>query len=194
MDNYKLNGFGKFSGGEYYDVTINGIGTLNGELNCNSLNVNGVFTSNNLIRVKNEISINGRVRFNENVKCSKLVLQGIMKCNENLEAEEVKIEGILTVEKEMNVGSIEISSARFSIRELHADIIKINDLHKIRTFNKMYEIGEIECTSIEADSLKCKKISAGNVKLGKNVEVELVEYSDTVDIDPRAKVGAVIKV
>ena len=45
MDNFKLNGIGKFNGGEFYDVTVNGIGTLNGDLNSENLIINGMFTS-----------------------------------------------------------------------------------------------------------------------------------------------------
>ena len=194
MDNYKLNGIGKFEGGEFFNVTINGVGTLINDLNCENLDINGMFKSKGMIKTKNKIDINGSAKFIENVKCSDLTLQGSAKFEKNLEAENVKIEGLLTVDGELNVGNIEISSTCFSIKELHADTILINDLYKMRTFTKMYEIGEVECTSIEANALKCKKISASHVKLGKNVEIELVEYSESIDIDPRANVKEIRKV
>ena len=194
MNDYKINGIGKFNGGEFDDVLINGISTLHGNLDCMNLKVNGSISSNGIVKVKNGIYINGSAKFKENVKCHTLSLDGSIKCLKSIEAEDVKICGFLTVEEEMNVGNIEFHSARFSIRELHADTIKINDVHKIRSLNKMYEIGEIECTNIDAESLKCKRIFASNVKLGKNANVELVEYSETVDIDPRATVKEVRKV
>lgn len=194
MDNFKLNGIGKFNGGEFYDVTVNGIGTLNGDLNSENLIINGMFTSKGEIKAKNKIDINGSSKFEKTVKCHELELNGTAKFLESVEVEKASINGFLTVEKELSVGDIEISSASFSIRELHADKIFIKDLHKIRAFNTLYEIGEIECTEIEANSLKCKKISASVVKLGKNAEVDLVEYSDYVDIDPRANIKEVRKV
>lgn len=194
MDNFKLNGIGKFDGGEYYDVNVNGLGTLNGDLNCTNLFVNGMFKSKGNIKAKEELNVNGTGKFLENVKCSNFNLQGSAKFEKNLEAESVKIEGFLTVEQELNVGNIEITSACFSIRELHADTILIHDLHKIRSLNRMYEIGEVECTSIEAMALKCKKIAANVVKLGKNVDVDLVEYTDSIDIDPRANIKEIRKI
>lgn len=194
MDNFKLNGIGKFDGGEYYDVTVNGIGTLNNDLTSENLTINGMFTSKGEIKVKNKIDINGTSKFEKTVRCHELELSGTAKFLESVEVEKAKINGFLNVEKELNVGNIEINSTSFSIRELHADKVIIYDLHKIRAFNSFYEIGEIECTEIEANSLKCKKISASSVKLGKNAEVELVEYSDYVDIDPRANVKEVRKV
>ena len=68
MDNFKLNGIGKFNGGEFYDVTINGIGTLNGDLNSENLIINGMFTSKGEIKVKNKIDINGSSKFEKTVK------------------------------------------------------------------------------------------------------------------------------
>ena len=194
MNDYKLNGIGKFDGGEFYNATINGIGTLNGDLVCEKLTINGAFTSNGEIKVKSILDINGTSKFSKTVKCHELELNGTAKFLENVEVEKAKINGLLTVEKELSVGDLEISSASFSIRELHADNVVIHDLHKIRAFNSLYEIGEVECTSIEANSLKCKKISASRVVLGKNAQVELVEYSDYIDIDPRANIKEVRKI
>ena len=194
MENFKLNGIGKFAGGNYYDVNINGVGTLNDELNCVNLTINGSFTAKGEIKVEDKIDINGAAKFKGNVKCNRLEMDGMATFLECLEVENAKINGFLTVEKELCVGNIEINSASFSIRELHADKVFINDLHKIRALNTLYEIGEIECTEIEANSLKCKKISANKVKLGKNANVELVEYVDVIDIDPRANVKEVRKI
>ena len=72
MDNFKLNGIGKFNGGEFYDVTVNGIGTLNGDLNSENLIINGMFTSKGEIKVKNKIDINGSSKFEKTVKCHEL--------------------------------------------------------------------------------------------------------------------------
>ena len=59
---------------------------------------------------------------------------------------------------------------------------------------KHININEIECTSIVAAQLNCKKLCAQNVKLSKNCIVDTLEYSGNLDLEDGCIIKELIKI
>ena len=71
----KTAGGGSFSGGTYGDVTFNGSGTINGDVDSITYKVNGAGTSNG--RVKSQsIVVNGTASFNGEVQANDMTVNG----------------------------------------------------------------------------------------------------------------------
>lgn len=71
----KTAGGGSFSGGTYGDVTFNGSGTINGDVDAITYRVNGAGTNNG--RVKSQsIVVNGTANFNGEVQANEVTVNG----------------------------------------------------------------------------------------------------------------------
>jgi cytoskeletal protein CcmA (bactofilin family) len=71
----KTAGGGVFPGGAYGDVTFNGSGTINGDVDAITYRVNGAGTSNG--RVKSQsITVNGTANFNGEVQANEMTVNG----------------------------------------------------------------------------------------------------------------------
>jgi cytoskeletal protein CcmA (bactofilin family) len=71
----KTAGGGAFPGGMYGDVTFNGSGTINGDVDAITYRVNGAGTSNG--RVKSQsITVNGTAGFNGEVQANEMTVNG----------------------------------------------------------------------------------------------------------------------
>lgn len=71
----KLNGDGSMSGGAYGNVTINGVGSVNGDLDCIEYKVNGAGTANGRVAAT-EITIIGTGTFNGEVQAGTMTVNG----------------------------------------------------------------------------------------------------------------------
>lgn len=71
----KINGDGSLSGGAYGAVTINGAGTVNGDIDCTDYRVNGAGTHNGRL-VAQTITVNGTGTFNGEVQASEMNVNG----------------------------------------------------------------------------------------------------------------------
>ena len=85
--------------------------------------------------------------------------------------------------------------------KIFGESIEINPKAGKRTgffdfFNSSYasDVKLIECTELNADELSADIIRASKIKIGKRCEVNLVEYSEAIDIHPEAKIKELIKI
>ncbi len=70
----KTAGGGTFTGGTYGDVTFNGSGTMNGDVDAITFRVNGAGTSNGRVKAQS-VTVNGTAGFNGEVQASEFVGQ-----------------------------------------------------------------------------------------------------------------------
>ena len=86
-----------------------------------------------------------------------------------------------------------IKSNSVEISELHANQVVIKKPFTINFLKKRVYIDEIECTTIEAENLKCKKLCAHDIKLSKKCEIDVLEYSGTLQLENGCVVKELIK-
>ncbi|MCM3694367.1 polymer-forming cytoskeletal protein [Neobacillus niacini] len=136
-----INGFGSSNGGSFHAVTINGKGTVIGDVECSELDCNGSGSITGDV-VVNQARINGHGKINGNMECQVLSVEGAAGVTGNLRVEmlkvsgkakvggkikgdEIKIKGRLTVGEDCEAESFRAES-QFSIGGLlNADLIDI---------------------------------------------------------------------
>lgn len=195
----KIEGIGSSYGGEYNRVKLEGMTTIKDDLKCISfhsqgmckckaeliaddIRTEGTFNTKGNVKAK-KIKIEGIAIFKDSsINTDEINVEGVIKCSE-LSADNVKIEGVCRAEKIFGE-SIEINP-RLGRKMRLFDIFNSYDISKVKL---------IECTELKADGLSADTIRASRVKLGRYCEIDLVEYSETVDIHPEAKVKELIKV
>ncbi len=195
----KIEGIGSCYGGVYNRVKLEGISTIKDNLKCNSfssegmckceaqieaadMNIEGTFKGKGSIRAK-KFNAEGYIRLKDcPVNADEISLEGYIKCGE-LSADIINIDGVCHTEK------------------IYGESISINPSLNVKPgFNLFFKASNIskaeliECTELKADGLSADIIRASRVKLGKDCEVNLVEYSESVEIHPDAKIKELVKV
>jgi cytoskeletal protein CcmA (bactofilin family) len=92
----KTAGGGTFTGGTYGDVTFNGSGTMNGDVDAITYRVNGAGTTNGRVKAQS-IVVNGTAGFNGEVQSNELVINGDASIRDGAGVGKLVIKGNLSV-------------------------------------------------------------------------------------------------
>ncbi|MGL4847535.1 MAG: hypothetical protein ACRC28_01205 [Clostridium sp.] len=90
--NMAFNGVGSIGSGKYNEVSINGVGKLNGDIEGTNISVNGTCTGSGNVKGK-EISVDGYVNIKGSLQCEKLSAQGSLKLSKEVKGEILKVDG-----------------------------------------------------------------------------------------------------
>ncbi len=107
----KTAGGGTFAGGTYGEVTFNGSGTINGDVDAVTYRVNGAGTANGRVKAQsivingtagfngevqaNEFSVNGDANIRDGAGVGKLVIKGNLSVGGGIAAHEIELRGFL---------------------------------------------------------------------------------------------------
>jgi cytoskeletal protein CcmA (bactofilin family) len=209
----KIEGVGTFAGGVYGDLKINGVCTINGDLEVDSLDVDGVCTINGNLTAK-VFDCDGVLTIKGNLRSGTIDIDGVVSVDGNkAEADRIECDGILSVKGEISADEI-VSDGRLYAEEIVGDSITINSHWKsgIRRVlfrfgeniggaimglagkdnSKLSVIGLIEGTTVELKGVRAKSVSGQDVTIGKNCEIERVEASGMLSIHPSSRVGEAV--
>jgi cytoskeletal protein CcmA (bactofilin family) len=92
----KTAGGGSFAGGTYGDVTFNGSGTINGDVDAVTYRVNGAGTSNGRVKAQS-ITVNGTANFNGEVQANEMTVNGDGNIRDGAGIGRLTVKGNLTV-------------------------------------------------------------------------------------------------
>lgn len=92
----KTAGGGTFTGGTYGDVTFNGSGTMNGDVDAITFRVNGAGTSNGRVKAQS-VTVNGTAGFNGEVQASEFVVNGDASIRDGAGIGRLSVKGNLSV-------------------------------------------------------------------------------------------------
>ena len=92
----KTAGGGTFTGGTYGDVTFNGSGTINGDVDAITYRVNGAGTANGRVKAQS-ITVNGTAGFNGEVQANEFVVNGDASVRDGAGIGKLVVKGNLTV-------------------------------------------------------------------------------------------------
>lgn len=211
MRNETIDGIGSLSGGEYNEVTIDGIGKLKKPLTASKITVDGMFKSKAQITT-DEIVIDGITRAFKDLKPKKYMSDGILKMRRcKLHTDTLECEGIIVCNKEINADKVEINGL-CSVNAIYGDNITIksspNSSQKakitnvVRPFSKLYFgrnldtdfslVDIIECTHFEGHNIKCKVVRANSVKLTGNCEIKTLHCDGDIEAESTCIIGNVI--
>jgi cytoskeletal protein CcmA (bactofilin family) len=197
LGNLSINGLGSSNGGNFDKVSINGKGTVNGDIDCHSFSCNGAGTVNGAVKAEKmkisgsakitgkiystTLSVDGRGSFKEDVYFDKMSISGSGSIGGNVKGEELKIQGQIGVEGNCEVEYFK-SEGQFSIGGLlSAETIEI------RTY------GECKAKEIGGQTIKVKQETSfflDLLKVVKSVKLsaDVIEGDDISLENTKAKV------
>lgn len=205
MNEMKLSGVTHASGGTYENVKVEGVASINGDMNCEVMRIQGVSTFNGNIHCT-ELDVGGTCKVKGSVRGGKCRLTGLLTVDGDLEADVFTGSGSFQVGGSINAEEVDIKYVYGSgAEEVCGEKIKIwkettsgavefiMDLipwrHKGRKF---------QCRLVEGDTINIENVAADVVRgtsviIGPECEIELVEYHESLEVYPGAVVRKTVK-
>ena len=192
-----------FSSGEHIEcaekVKNSGHLKFSGNVKAKNLSTVGDFLCGGDVNVSEEISAAGAFDVKGGVTANKLSVSGLAKIGADVETEKISINGSLKCPGLVNAESVDIRfDGKVEIGSLGGSKVVIS-LNKVKKFFKRLPLlssamrnakiaTAIEADEIEIDNVSCPRISGRNVVIGDGCVIDLVLYSESIEISPNAKV------
>jgi cytoskeletal protein CcmA (bactofilin family) len=213
----RINGVGSSSGGSYNFVQINGKGDINGDLECDELQVNGLGCVHGNVKTGSartagkseidgnldgqEIIIDGMTEIGGSIKADKVENRGMLKVNKDCGSESFRSQGGFTIGGLLNAGKIDIELyVSSSAREIGGEEIQIragtafglkkflNSIFPAIQFNRGLSADSIEGDSVYLENATVKVVRGRDVKIGPGCQIGTVEYRNTFHKDGSATI------
>lgn len=216
----KISGAGAIGAGEYDDVRISGSAKGEGLIRCKSFHASGSFSGGEIecsedfhvsgagkfagnIRAK-EIHVSGAIKTEGNMKGKEIKLSGAIKTGGDVEAEEIKISGEVNCGGLINAERLYVnldSTASSTAENIGGSKITIEKgksggffCRLLKKSGKFIVSESIEGDEINIEYTSAKTVTGRNVKIGEKCEIGLVQYSESIEISPKAKIGKCEKI
>ena len=158
-------------------MKISGSSKFTKGISAKVLTISGSFSCGGIkgenLSVKGAATIDG-----EMIAAESAVLQGAIACNGLLSAERVSIvfDGKTAISA-IKGGSVSMTKKRLALFAKNARVA-----------------GSVEADEISLTYVNCPRVSGKRVTIGKGCEIDLVQYSDTIDISANAYVKKIEKI
>ena len=198
----RIEGVGTISGGKYDEIRINGVCTVEGDLEAESLYINGVCTCNGNVFAES-FACDGVLTIQGNLRGGTIDIDGVVKVHgAKVEATRIDCDGVLTIPGGEVSADVVDADGSISAAEIVGDQIKIKSYWKNSFVKLLFKLGEkinmklsvidiIEGTTVELQGVRAKTVNGKDVYIGKNCEIEHVDASGELKIHPSAIVTAV---
>lgn len=205
MGRLEVSGIGKTSGGKYDTVHIEGVGKVQGNLECNLYEVEGVSEVTGDIRAT-RILLTGTAKVQGDLESESFDIEGVAKVKGNCHVKErLKVRGSLKVNSSVKAGMVESDGVLDIGGELSANTVSIElqnrdsrvesimaqniDVKQGRWFRKRRLVTRI----IEGDTVVLEDTTADIVRgntviLHEGCKVKTVEYRLSCNVDKKASV------
>jgi len=211
----KLSGSGVVPAGEYDLVSLSGAVVLSGDIKCRAFSASGSLKGEK-IECANDVMISGAVKLTKDISAEKITVSGSFACG-SVKCQNVSVKGAVTVDGDLGADeSVVLSGAVFCRGPVFADRVSIvfdtqTQIDGIRGVSVSVAPARIKklippliknacvATAVEGDDVSlayvtCPRVAGKHVVIGKGCEIDLVQYSETVEISRDAKVGKIEKI
>lgn len=187
------------------ELRVSGSAKNGGSLSSEKIDVSGSFVVEGDCSAAEKISVSGGFKCEGNLKAGLLSVSGGTKIFGDLEAEKAEINGGIFCGGLINAEELYIDisdSAGSNAESLGGSKITIENRRQGGFINFLFgkKRGRFTVSeSVEGDEIRlehtmAKTVTGRNVVIGKGCEIELVQYSENVEISPEARVGKCEKV
>ena len=188
---------------------VSGASSFSGDVEANYVGVSGSFSCGGDLVAKDKLSCAGSAKCKGSVKGNLLSIAGSLAVGGDVEGEKVKVRGVLNCGGLLNAEDIEIEFERgMEIGSVGGSKIVIfpkniaKPIAKLPLFSSLARrasAGVAVVTSIEGDEIAlegvaCPRVTGRIVAIERGCNIDLVQYSETVEISPDAKVGRTEKI
>ena len=192
--NMRIAGQGKIPPGEYEKISLAGSTRLFGAVKCNSLRASGSLKGEDVVCAE-EFKTSGRALFSGKIQAKDVRVAGSLTAG-TVEAQNVKITGALRCEGELNAELIELGADRLmTLGSIRGKSILIKRKRLSPFLNRRVVLTSfLEGENLSLSFVACPRVTGKTVVIGKGCQIDLVQYSDTIQILAGAKVGNVQKI
>lgn len=188
------------------DFHISGSCGFSGKVTAGNVAISGGSSFGGDVEATERIAISGGMSCGGNLRCKQLQVSGNVKVSGDAETELAKIRGALDCEGLLNAEEADIEFVKsMEIGSIGGSKIMIYKRHgkekkkriRLPLFSSLVKStsGEVRVNNaIEGDEIAlegvvCPRVSGRVVAIGADCEIELVQYSEQVEVSPEAKVG-----
>ena len=187
-ENMKLSGFGSFS----ESVTAQNV-RVSGSFSCGALTV------------KENLFCAGKLKINGNVNCKSLNVKGAASFLDSVTAECAEVSGAIKCESIVKADKLSIKAdGKSYIGCAEAEKVsilakKIKSIFKripllSRAFKNFTVCSYVKATEVELEYVDCPLVTGRTVKIGRGCNIELVEYTESIEISDKANVMKIEKI
>ena len=175
--------------------------------------VKDVSTSGSLhcgyVKAEGEVKTSGSLHCGGDVKCTIFKASGSAYVDGGIEADKIYIAGKINCGGLMNAETIEIKEGCGTVESIGCGTIVItqkdkkNKTIRLPLFNKLARsagsngvtvVNSIEGDTIAVEGVKTPKVVGRAVAIGEGCDIDLVQYSEEIEINENAKVGRYEKI
>lgn len=168
MQDLKMDGIVNMAGGEYGNVSVDGIGKCQHSIQAQTMDVKGIFTCKGGLRIENTLRLEGKSEVYEEIRAKTLRVKGYLSVKQGagVYANEILCEGMIDADGEISADLISVDGY-VCARELVGDCIEICLPHRKRIWwNSKKKIDFIEATTIKLSGVCAKEVSGTDVEIG----------------------------
>ena len=203
----RLDGMGSIDGGEYANVSVDGMGKVRGDLACASLNINGKARLLGQVAAQ-EFVCNGMATCRRQLRAKEIRVSGLLKASrEGVQADRIDCDGMISCDGEVTADQIRIAGG-CTVASMTGDILHIHASPQItlqgagrplagillgrRLGDTPATVDHIECTELYADWLTAKTVRAQRVVLGEHCAIGALEYGETLSYGKTCTIGQIL--
>lgn len=188
---------------------ISGSSAFSGNVSAGYIGISGSFSCGGELISSGKIICSGGAKCEKSIKCDELSVSGSIKVGLDVEAERIKIDGVIDCkgllnaedieikfDKGMDIGSIggsKIIIIKEPKRKFGERLPLLSSLVKKVNGNVHVE-GSIEGDEIALEAVTCPRVTGRVVAVGAGCDIDLVQYSDQIEVSPDARVGKTEKI
>lgn len=201
MDNLRdanFEGIGTISGGKYRKISVEGIGSIRGDIFAKEMSVEGVCKGRGNITAEN-MNIEGVFSCTGNINVSEIAeVTGMVKISGDFQSKDFNSSGSLKIDGLLSADNIELYLLdKNYIKEIGGENISIAVKRK-NGITGLFRKSKLEVESIEGDNIRlesvyCKNVRGTNVKIEAGCVIDTVECLGNLEIDDNASVKNIVR-
>ena len=194
--NLFLSGVGSASGGTYFKVGVQGMGTVQGDIDCVDCSLEGMTTIRGSIKAET-MKAQGAVRILGNITGGAIALEGRVKIFGGCDADQFVATGAMTIRGLLNAEDVSFRLYGPShVKEIGAHRVRVEQEKGPSVFGRLktLSVDTVEGDDIYLENTIAKVVRGNTVVIGEGSKVELVEYHDKLDRHEGASISIERKV
>ena len=191
------------------EVKVSGACKIENSISAQNVYVSGALKVGGDVSADKEIRLSGGISCGGSLKCESFKCSGGLDVGSEIEAEEIRISGSIKCRGLMNAEKIEISlensNTASRVGSIGGGEVKIygqkSKMNRMPLLNKLVGHGGnltvdelIEGDVVALEFVTSPKVTGRVVAIGEGCEVDLVRYSEEIEIHPKAVVGKCEKI
>lgn len=173
-------------------VEINGTAHFTGSLDLQRIEVNGTCHISNSLNAKS-FEVNGTLHVEGTVDAENAEINGFVNVKGDFNADNFDVQGSFDIAGLLNAENISIKVFRkCSVKEIGCTNIEVKGVRipiissLVKSLTPCLSVVTIEGDDIHLENTQAKIVRGRNIEIGPNCEIDLIEYTENLVINPNS--------